>query len=226
MYKSAVKIRERYEISRSTLAMWGDTGRIRIKRLGNGGTTGKRIYHADDVDRELGGVAVDRPQKESCIYARVSSSKQSADLDGQVKGLQEAYPNHKTYKDIGSGLNYKRKNFEALLERVHHGNVEEIVVSYRDRLCRYGFELVEALCKFHDTKIVVHHKSETEGSEQELSQDLLAVCNFFVARNNGRRGGKHKKRKVQEDQAEPHSGVERQVEQVDGNFEMDVQPVP
>lgn len=230
MFQPASKIRERYCISRSTLASWGDSGRVRIRRLGDGGSSGKRIYHVSDVETQLGCDACpETSKKDFVIYARVSSSKQSHDLERQVKALQESYPHHTTLRDIGSGLNYKRKNFEALLERVHSGNVEEIVVSYRDRLCRYGFELIEYLCKFHGTKIVVDNKSETEGSQQELSEDLLAICNFFVARNNGRRGGKgkkHKRRKVEEDQAGPVVGVEGTSKEVDGDIEMDVQPMP
>jgi len=225
MYLPASKIRERYEISRSTLVTWGDSGKIRIRRLGNGG---KRIYHLGDVERELGPTTESDTKKECYIYARVSSSKQSADLKRQVECLEESYPNHKTLKDIGSGLNYKRKNFETLLGRVHTGNVKEIVVSYRDRLCRYGFELVESICKYHGTKILVHNKSETEGFQQELSEDLMAVCNFFVARNNGYRGGRSKKHKgceSKEDQAKPIVGMERETNQMDGNIEVDVQSV-
>jgi len=225
MYLPASKIRERYAISRSTLVSWGDSGKIRIRRLGDGG---KRIYHFSDVERELGSTVESNQKKERYIYARVSSSKQSADLKRQVSVLEESYPEHKTLKDIGSGLNYKRKGFETLLGRIHTGNVQEIVVSYRDRLCRYGFELVESLCKFHGTKILVHNKSETEGFQQELSEDLMAVCNFFVARNNGKRGGrakKHKRCEVAEDQVGSVSGVEETSDEVDGNIEVDVQPV-
>ncbi|CAN0246919.1 unnamed protein product [Ectocarpus sp. 6 AP-2014] len=230
MFQPASKIRERYDISRSTLVSWGDSGRVRIRRLGDGGNSGKRIYNVADVETQLGcNACPEKSQKEFIIYARVSSSKQSEDLERQVASLQESYPHHTTLKDIGSGLNYKRKNFEALLERVHSGNVEEVVVSYRDRLCRYGFELVESLCKRHGTKIVVHNKSETEGSQQELSEDLLAVCNFFVARNNGRRGGRgrqRKRRKVEEDQVGPDHRVEGAVAEVDGDGKVDVQPLP
>ena len=228
MYQPASKIREKYDISRTTLVSWGDSGRVSIRRLGNGGREGKRIYHIGDVERELGGTPASDKKKERYIYARVSSSKQAGDLKRQVADLQENYPDHKTLKDIGSGLNYKRKNFKALLGRVHTGNVEEIVVSYRDRLCRYGFELFESLCKFHDTKIVVHNKSEGEGSQQELSEDLLAVCNFFVARNNGYRGGKNKKHRrceSQKNQAGSVAGVETPAPQVDGDREVDVQPL-
>lgn len=73
MYKPVSKIRERYDISRSTLSTWGDKGYVRVKRLSEGG---KRIYHIGDVDKQLGG---GEPEKESFIYARVSSSKQSRD---------------------------------------------------------------------------------------------------------------------------------------------------
>lgn len=225
MYQPASKIRQRYDISRTTLAAWGDSGRVRIKRFGNGGRTGKRIYHIGDVERELGPGEKSDEKKERYIYARVSSSKQSSDLERQVAKLQESYPDHKTLKDIGSGLNYKRKNFEALLGRVYTGNVQEIVVSYRDRLCRYGFELFESLCNFHGTKIVVENQPETQGTQQELSEDLLAVCNFFVARNNGYRGGKTKKRKrckSPKDKARPVTGMEAPATEVDGDGEVDV----
>ncbi len=105
------------------------------------------------MDRLLGEGPINHgSQKEKVIYARVSSSKQKADLDRQVEELKCSYPEHVVYKDIGSGLNYKRQRFTALLERVYRGVVSEIIVAYRDRLCRYGFELVQSLCSFHGTK--------------------------------------------------------------------------
>ncbi len=229
MFQPASKIRKTYEVSRSTLALWGDRDRIRVRRLGDGG---KRLYHVRDIERELGETRPDR-EKKKVIYARVSSSKQSEDLRRQVETLQSSYPEHETYKDIGSGLNFKRKRFEALLEQIHLGNVQEVVVSYRDRICRYGFELFESVCRFNGTKIVVHNSPEGKDCQQELADDLLAICKFFVARNNGRRSrsrkpgtNKAKKRKVEEDKAEPLEGVEGRPEQVDGNLEVGLQQVP
>ncbi len=78
------------------------------------------------------------------------------------------------------------------------------------------------MCKLNATKIVAHHQSETEGVQQELAEDLMAVCNFFVARNNGRRGGRNKRHTVTKDQVESNSGVEGTSEQVDGDVQMDV----
>jgi len=218
MYQSAKTIQKRYEISRTCLAKWGDDGLVRIRRMDGG----KRLYHSGDIDRKLGCTEPESDEKEKIIYARVSSSKQKGDLERQVKDLKENYPNHKVYRDIGSGLNYKRKNFEALLERVMQGTIGEIVVSYRDRLCRYGFELIESICRFNGTKILVHFKHETEGSESELSQDLMAVCNFFVAQNNGYREGKNKKRKIEKDEVNSDPILEGEVEQVDGDLSVDL----
>lgn len=126
MFQPASKTKKRYDISRATLASWGDSGKIRIRRLGDGGRSGKRIYHVGDVDERLGPSleSAESKHNESYIYARVSSSKQATDLVRQVKDLQGSYPDHKTLKDIGSGLNYRRKNFQALLGRVHAGNVQ------------------------------------------------------------------------------------------------------
>ncbi len=135
------------------------------------------IYAAPNVGHHLGEEPYNnRSQKEKIICTSVSSSKQKADLNRQIEELKYSFPDHVVYKDIGSGLNYKRQQFTALLERVYRGLVSEIVVVYRERLCRYRFELIESLCTFHGTKIVVHHASDTDGGDQtELSEDLLAV---------------------------------------------------
>ena len=74
--------------------------------------------------------------QEKAIYARVSSHKQKDDLQRQVQALQEAYPGHKVYQDICSGLNYKRRGLKRLLERVQAGDVSEVVVAHKDRLAR------------------------------------------------------------------------------------------
>ncbi|CAM9896978.1 unnamed protein product, partial [Ectocarpus sp. 6 AP-2014] len=99
----------------STLASWGDSSRLRIQRLGNGGNSGKRIYNVADIETQLGCDACpDKSQKEFIIYARVSSSKQSEDLERQVASLQESCPHHTTLKDIGPGLNYKAKTLRPI----------------------------------------------------------------------------------------------------------------
>lgn len=216
MYLSAATIRKRYEISRSCLANWGDKGYVRVRRLDGC----KRIYHIRDVESRLGGSGSESDKKKSVIYARVSSSKQKEDLQRQIKYLQSEYPNRHVYKDIGSGLNFKRKRFEALLDGIFKETIGEVIVAYKDRLCRYGFELFEYICKQHGTKIVVANDKEGKDNQTELAEDLLAVCNFFVARNNGRRSHKSKKAKVVSIR-----DMESETSEVDGDCKMDLQQV-
>lgn len=216
MYVSAATIRKRYEISRSCLSVWAENGLVRFRRLDGW----KRIYHIRDVESRLGAPTSEGDSKNKVIYARVSSSKQAEDLKRQIQQLQREYPDHHVYKDIGSGLNFKRKRFEALLDGIFHETIGEVVVAYRDRLCRYGFELFETFCKHHNTKIVVANGKEGKDVQSELAEDLLAVCNFFVARNNGRRSHQSKKAKTL-----PHEDMEGETPQVDGDGEVDLQQV-
>ena len=122
---------------------------------------------------------------------------------------------HELISDIGSGLNYRRKGFQRLLERVHAGTIEEIVVTHKDRLCRYGVELLEWFFTKTGTKLMVHCRDYQEvDPSRELADDLLAVCNFFVARNNGRRASDNRKRRrriEEEEQATRGQGQEDQV---------------
>lgn len=192
----AHQIQKIYAVSTQSLRRWDKAEKIRtIRTPGN-----FRLYHVGDIQKLFTGeqeISLRVSQKKSIIYTRVSSNYQKEDLQRQIQDLQEAYPDHELIQDIGSGLNYKRKGFQRLLELVHQGDVEEIVVTHKDRLCRYGVELLEWLFDKHDVRLLVHckdYQGEADPS-RELADDLLAVCNFFVARNNGRRAADNKKRR-------------------------------
>jgi predicted site-specific integrase-resolvase len=166
--------------------------------------------------QEEQGEAKQQQEKTKIIYARVSSNHQKEDLQRQIHDLQAAYPDHELISDIGSGLNYHRKGFQRLLERVHEGAVDEVVVTHKDRLCRYGIELLEWLFTKTGTKLVVHCQDYQESDpSRELADDLLSVCNFFVARNNGRRASDNRKRRrrqqEEEGQAASRQGQEDQI---------------
>lgn len=130
----------------------------------------------------------------SACYARVSSAKQHDDLERQCAYLQQHYPEHRLYRDTGSGLNFKRPQFLALLEQVHAGLVREIVVADKERLCRFGWELVEWILDKAGTRLVVHRPpdwtSDTNDNpdvNHELSDDIISVITFFTARHYGQR---------------------------------------
>ena len=101
--------------------------------------------------------------------------------------MQEKYPNHKLISDIGSGINFKRKGLRTILELSSKGMVSEVVVAYRDRLCRFAFELVEWFLQLHGVKLLVLHENLDSSGQSELAEDLLAIINVFNCRVNGKR---------------------------------------
>jgi putative resolvase len=164
-----VPIREACEFygkSPGTLRAWGDKGIIECKRT----PTGQRVFNIrpnDVYGNKL-------PTKKAYIYVRVSSKKQENDLVRQLLFLQNKYPEHFIVKDIGSGLNYKRKGFLKLIDEVGEGKVSEVVVFSKDRLCRFGFELVEHIFNKNNTKLVVHEQID-KSPEEEFTEDILAI---------------------------------------------------
>lgn len=202
-YLPATQIISKLEvpISASTLRNWGDQGKIRSKRPG-----GKRFYNFSDVKREIGDTPIISHRGNGKIvgYARVSSSHQKADLDRQEEYLRTHCELTEVIRDIGSGLNYNRKGFSSLLSQVENGCVTTIVVTYKDRLCRFGFELVERICRAHDTKLMVlcGQGDCTSSEEVELANDLLDVCNYFVAKRNGRKAAKFKQERAKDTESQ------------------------
>ena len=193
-YIRATNIKKMYDISYTTLRRWAEEGKIRC-------TTGpKRLYCIGDIQKHFnGGKNCIEKEKSRICYARVSSDHQKEDLERQIEQLKSKYPQHEIISDIGSGLNWKRKGFTKILDKIISRTCEEIVVAYKDRLCRFGYELIEQICQKTDTKLVVLNKSDKYNAEEELSEDLLSIVTVFVARNNGLRAGKNKREKARKE---------------------------
>jgi predicted site-specific integrase-resolvase len=123
------------------------------------------------------------------VYARVSTAAQKPDLANQMAALR-AYCEAGQIKvdewmqEIGSGLNYKRKQFGRLMEQVELGQVRRILLAHRDRLVRFGYDYFEAFCERHNTELIVVN-GDTMSPERELVQDLLAIVTVFGARLHG-----------------------------------------
>jgi len=208
-YIHARIIKNHYGVCSATLRRWAEDGRVRaIKTPG-----GKRLYHTLDIQRAFGfNDTALQNQKTKVCYARVSTKHQERDLERQVQDLKKAYPSHEIIQDIGSGLNWNRKGFTSLLDRVQSGSIGEVVVAHRYRLCRFGHQLVERFFKAFGTQLVVQDASDDlHGTSEELSDDLLAIVTVFVARNNGRRAAENRrKRKLQAQTEELHGKQARQ----------------
>jgi len=179
--REAVK---RLGLHKNTLRKYADNGSIPSIR----NPAGQRLF---DVEAYLGasvGNAI-------ICYCRVSSSKQRDDLSRQVAYMQSLYPQAEIIKDIGSGLNFKRKGLCSLLDRLLKGDKLTIVVAGKDRLCRFGFELIQYLVEQNGGSIVVLDQT-VYCPQSELTQDLLSIVHVFSCRMHGlRKYGK----KIKED---------------------------
>jgi hypothetical protein len=126
--------------------------------------------------------------KKKIIYARVSSIGQKDDLDRQILELKRNYSDYILIKDIGSGLNMNRKGLRKIIDLSIKGEVEEVVIMYKDRLCRFGYELIEDIIKkYSNGKIIIVNKKENKEPKEELVEDVLQIMNIFVAKLNGMR---------------------------------------
>lgn len=131
------------------------------------------------------------------LYARVSSKKQSDDLLRQVEFLREWTRDKETkyvvIEDIGSGINFKRKGFNVILDRCMQGVIGEVVVAHKDRLSRFAFDLIETIVKRAGGKITVIQDSGNISSEQELAEDLLSIVHIYSCRQMGKRSYSRRK---------------------------------
>ena len=144
-YITTKSIRRHFEVSPNTLRRWADSGKIRYVQPcieTEGSRSPNRLYCLEDIKAVFGMEASPSATIRIC-YARVSSAHQKEDLTRQIEFLNQRYPTAKIIQDVGSGLNWKRPGLQSLLELVHKGDVAEVVVAYRDRLCRFGIELIE-----------------------------------------------------------------------------------
>ncbi|MFN7852612.1 MAG: IS607 family transposase, partial [Dolichospermum sp.] len=180
----------------NTLRRYADEGKI--KSIKN--PAGQRLY---DVESYIRGDSIRTP---TICYCRVSSSKQRDDLDKQIAYMQSLYPDAEIIKDIGSGLNFKRKGLRSLLDRLLQGNKFILVVACRDRLARFGFELVQYMVEQNGGQIVVLDKT-VHCPQSELTQDLLSILPVFSCRMHGLR--KYSK-KIKEDLSEIESCTEKE----------------
>lgn len=168
-----------------TLMAMVKRGEIEAVSLGN-----KKLYNLDKYLREHG-VAQAVTGKKIC-YCRVSSKKQMEDLQRQKKVMKELYPDHELIWDIGSGLNEKRKGYLKILDYAIKGELAELVIAYKDRLCRFGYDTMEYIIKkYSKGKIIVLNKTEEETPTEELTKDVISIMNVYVAKVNGLR--KYKK---------------------------------
>ena len=182
-------------VSYVTLRRWIKEGKVRaVQTLG-----GKYRIPESEVKRLLSGI--ESREVRAIIYARVSSSDQRKDLERQIEYLTQ-YCSAKGYKvidilsDIASGLKTNRRGLLKLFNYVVNKQVDVVVVTYKDRLTRFGFEYLDYFFKQYGVKIEVVYGEEPKDAYQELVEDLLAIVTSFTGKLYGMRS--HRKKKLVE----------------------------
>jgi predicted site-specific integrase-resolvase len=142
-------------------------------------------------------VGLESKAKPTIGYVRVSSHDQKADLDRQ-HAIVESYCAAKGWRteiirDMGSGMNYRKKGLNKLLKLILRKEIRRLVLTHKDRLLRFGAELVFALCEQQGVEIVIIHRGEPPSFEEELAQDVLEIITVFSARLYGSRSHKNEK---------------------------------
>ena len=176
-----------------TLRNWDKKNILKPSHVTQGGT---RYYSQEQLNHFLGLKSEKQINKKIIGYCRVSSHKQKDDLERQIENVK-TYMYAKGYQfeiitDIGSGINYNKKGLNQLIDFVTNSEVEKIVVLYKDRLIRFGYELIENLChKFGTTIEIIDNTEKTE--QQELVEDLVQIISAFSCRLQGKRANKAKK---------------------------------
>lgn len=177
-------------VTPQTLRNWDRVGKLHPHHTS---TNGYRYYSSEQLN-QIRGV---KPKKRMVIgYCRVSSYKQKDDLERQVDNVRNyLIAQGKPFEiitDIGSGINYNKKGLQNLIERITNNEVEKIVVLCKDRLLRFGFEMLEYVAGLYGCEIeIIDNTQKTE--QQELVEDLVQIITVFSCKLQGKRANKAKK---------------------------------
>jgi len=176
----ASEVRKILNITQPTLSKYANNGLIRFIKIN------KYHYEYNDEDvYKIIGIKKNKRSRKIVSYSRVSTGIQKSQLDDQSNRIYE-YSISKglnldeQYKDIKSGMNFERKAFQELIENVIKGNIELVIIENKDRLVRFGFELIELIFRYFGTKIlVINDTISNKNYQQELTEDLFSIIHYF-----------------------------------------------
>ena len=177
-------------VTPQTLRNWDKDGKLKPHHTTE---SGYRYYSEEQLNQVLN---IKQKNKKVIGYCRVSSPKQKDDLERQIENvkiylLAQGKP-FEIISDVGSGINCKRKGLLELLDRINKNEVEKVVVLYKDRLSRFGFELIEYVASLHGCEIeIIDNTQKTE--QEELVEDLVQIITVFNCKLQGKRANKARK---------------------------------
>jgi len=183
-------------VATSTLRRWEQEGKL----IPCFRTPGNHRRYAWPQLQALIHPELDKPKKTVC-YARVSSHDQKADLQRQVERLQrwchdQNILNPEILQDLGSGLNYKKKGLKTLIRMIALQQMDHLVILHKDRLLRFGSELLFELCRLNGIKVTIVEAVQSPSYEQQVTADVIELMTVFSARLYGSRSHKNRKKKA------------------------------
>lgn len=185
-YISGEKAAAQTGISLSNLRRMADAGTIEVIKTPGG----VRRYNVDKYIREHTNVEIKLNTKICVCYCRVSTYAQADDLARQVEYMQTKYPTFEIITDIGSGINFERKGLQKIIDYAIEGKLDKLAISYKDRLCRIGYPLIEhLLTKYSNTEIIIEAE-KPETVNEEIANDLMQIITVYTAKINGMRSYK------------------------------------
>ena len=182
-------------VSTTTLRNWDKKGLLKPDELTKGGD---RRYKLESLKNIRPNLNFSKDNLKTIAYARVSSHDQREDLIRQVAVLESFCAKrgfqYEVIQDLGSGMNYYKKGLTRLLNLIIDGQVQRLVITHKDRLLRFGAELVFAICEAKEVEVIIINKGdENVRFEEELAKDVLEIITVFSARLYGSRSNKNKK---------------------------------
>jgi predicted site-specific integrase-resolvase len=179
-------------VSISTLRRWDKAGRLKPEKT----ASGHRRYDISKLKPELFRGTIQETRR-TIAYARVSSHDQKEDLERQ-KQVLELYCERQGWtfeiiSDLGSGMNYHKKGLKRLLNEILSERIGRLVIAHKDRLLRFGAELIFAICEAKNVEVVILNQGEDTTFEEDLAKDVLEIITVFSARLYGSRSRKNKK---------------------------------
>ena len=178
-----------YGVSREALRLWANKDKVKYKKT----IGGHRQYwiQKNHISSKIKPKITLKQKFDTILYSRVSSKKQEKDLCKQKASIKN-FSEKEGFKfieiqDIGSGVNFKRKGLQTLLEHVMQGNIKRVVVAHKDRLARIGFNLIEWILNKYGTRILVCNQSNQSDYKEDLKEDLIAILTHYTAKYYGSR---------------------------------------
>lgn len=178
-----------------TLRNWDKKGLLKPDEITKGGARRYKLETLKNINRNI---VYNQDKLKTIAYARVSSSDQKEDLVRQVQVLEmycsKAGFQYEVIQDLGSGMNYYKKGLTKLLNLILEGEIKRLVITHKDRLLRFGAELIFAICEAKEVEVIIINKGEENIKfEEELAKDVLEIITVFSARLYGSRSKKNKK---------------------------------